>query len=139
VRVFLFWKVILEGYPGRTNPAGKSVRKFEADENSKAGGTGMKTGIAIGIVMVVLVAPLVYNAECAAQRRQEFAGTQSGDGAKFTADGLLRKTLVVTPIERTSCRAFLNFLLNADLNRAVRSQGFTQARCGDVAVTLGSQ
>ena len=118
------------------------MRKLEADSNAKGGGnrinTGMKAGIAVGIVILALGAPQVYNAERAAQRRQQFAGTQSGDTATFAAAGFLRKTLVVAPVERTSCRAFLAFLLNADLNRAMRSEGFTQARCGDDVVKLGS-
>ena len=99
----------------------------------------MKAGIGAGIVILALIAPLVYNAQRAVQRRQQFAGTQSGETATFAAAGFLRKTLVVSPAERTSCRAFLTFLLNADLNRAIRSEGFTQARCGDDVVKLGSK
>lgn len=97
----------------------------------------MKRRIAIAIAMLTAGFVLAINAEHGAQRRQRFAAMESRDTASFAVTGLLDQILVVTPRDPQACHMFLEFLSNADLNRRIRGQGFTRAKCGSEIVNLG--
>lgn len=89
---------------------------------------------------VIGIAVLIgMTAERGVHRRQRFAALQSGENASFAAVGFLGMTLAVNPVNTLGCRPFLVYFLNADLNRGIRSEGFTRAKCGNDVVTLRSK